>query len=297
MVNEKRRRNLNILNDGLKEQELSTIGDVVTKIMEIVHDPKANAADLAKIFEMDQTSSSNLLRIANSAYYNTAGIYIDNVRTGIVRVGYQRAQEIVMSATVCDLFKDETLIGDYSRRELWKNSMVVAVANRMIYTDVFKSDAGYPFLAGLLRNIGIVFLDQFLHNHGFRDAVLKRYENETLLIEEERKYLGITHEEIGAKIAEDWKFSDTIKYTIANHHSMEKFDRELKKLIDVARLSELMCFNLEIGYSDFSNSHKEALSSSQENLGINDAALSSLYDSLSKEVDKLQESGWFFKNG
>jgi HD-like signal output (HDOD) protein len=295
MVNKK--RNLNILNEGLKKQEMSTISDVVTKVMGIIHDPKTNATDLANIFEMDQTSSSNLLRIANSVYYNTAGIYVDNIRSAIVRVGYQKAQEIVISATVCDLFEDETVIGDYSRRDLWKSSMVVAIANRMIYTDIYKSDKGYPFLAGLLRNIGIVFLDQFLHNHGFRDAVSNRYQNETMLIDEERKYLGITHEEIGGKIAEEWNFPDEIKYIITNHHTMEETEGELEKLAEVIRLSELMCFNLETGYSDFPASYKEALFPSQEKLGISDAALSSLYNSLNEEVDKLKKSGWFFTNG
>ena len=58
-----------------------------------------------------------------------------------------------------------------------------------------------------------------------------------------------------------------------------------------------MCFNLEIGYSDFSESYKEVLTHSQEKLGIDDAALSSLQNSLSEEVEKLKESNWFLKNG
>ncbi len=297
MVNKKRKRNLDILIKGLKEQEMSTISDVVTKTMEVIHDPNSGASDLAKIFEIDQTSSANLLRIANSVYYNTAGICVDNTRTAIVRVGYKKAQEIVMSATVCDLFKDETMIVDYSRRDLWKNSIAVAIANRMIYTDIYKSDESYPYLAGLLRNIGIVFLDQFLHNHGFRDVISKRYNNETVLIEEEKKYLGITHEEIGEKVADEWNFSYELKYIIANHHTREEANKDLERLVDVTKLSELMCSNLEIGYSDFPESYKEVLSPSQEKLGINDDALFSLQNLFKEEVDKLREAGWFFNNG
>ena len=293
-----RKRNLAVIEKSFKEEQLSTISDVVTKIMEVINDPKSSASDLASIYDMDQTSSANLLRIANSVYYNVAGIYVDNIRSGIVRIGYKKAQEIVVSATVCDLFKDETMMGDYSRRDLWKNSMTVAIANRIIYTDVFKSDESYPFLAGLLRNIGIIFLDQFLHNKGFRDTITDKYENGTLLIDEERKHLGLTHEEIGGKIAEEWNFPRELKYVMANHHTMEKEgNKKLEKLLDATRVSELMCFNLEIGYNDFPESYKEILSRSQEKLGINDAALSSLQNSLNEEVDKLKESRWFFQNG
>lgn len=295
MVN--RKRNLETLNYRLEEQKLSTISDVVTKVMEVIHDPKSSAMELAKIFEVDQTLSANLLKVANSAYYNTTGMYVDNIRNAIVRVGYKKTQEIVISATVCELFQDETLIGDFSRRELWKSSMGVAIANRMIYTDVFKSDVGFPFLAGLLHNIGIVFLDQFFHHNGFRDAVSNREKNQTILIQEEKKYIGITHEEVGEKIAEEWKFSNELKYIIANHHTMEKADKELEKLVNVTRLSELMCFSLEIGYSDFSEGDKEEISSIQENLEISDASLSFLLNSLNEEVEKLKHAGWFFNNG
>jgi HD-like signal output (HDOD) protein len=298
MVNKERKRNLGIIDKGLKEQQVSTISDVVEKITKVVNDPKSSAGDLARIYETDQTSSANLLRIANSAYYNVAGIYVDNIRIAIVRVGYKAAQEIVMAATVCELFKDETLIGDYSRRDLWKNSMAAAIASRIIYTDRFKSHESYPFLSGLLRNIGIVFLDQFLHNYGFRDAISTRFDNETILVEEERKYLGITHEELAGEIAEKWNFSNELKYIMTNHHTMGKeVDKKLERLVNVIRLSELMCFNLEIGYSDFSESYKEVLTHSQEKLGIDDAALSSLQNSLSEEVKKIKESNWFLKNG
>ena len=288
---------MGIIERGIQEQQLSTINDVIEKIMEVIGDPKSSAGDLARIYEVDQTSSANLLRIANSAYYNVSGIYVDNIRIAIVRVGYKKAQEIVMAATVCDLFKDETLIGDYSRRELWKNSMAAAIASRMIYTDRFKSDESYPFLAGLLRNIGIVLLDQFLHHYGFRDAISDRFENETMLVEEERKYLGITHEEIAGEIAGEWNFSNELKYIMGNHHTRGKaVDKKLERLVDVIRLSELMCFNLGIGYSDFPESNREALSRSQEELGVDDTALSSLQNSLSDEIDKLKESKWFLKD-
>ena len=58
-----------------------------------------------------------------------------------------------------------------------------------------------------------------------------------------------------------------------------------------------MCSNLEIGYSDFLESYKEVLFTSQEKLGINDDALLSLQNLFKEEVDKLREAGWFFNNG
>ena len=88
-----------------------------------------------------------------------------------------------------------------------------------------------------------------------------------------------------------------MKYIIANHHTREEANKDLERLVDVTRLSELMCSNLEIGYSDFPESYKEVLSPSQEKLGINDDALFSLQNLFKEEVDKLREAGWFFNNG
>ena len=72
----------------LEKQQLSTISVVLTRIMRVIDDPNSNAADLAAIFEMDQTSSVNLLNIANSSYFKTSSVAVDNIKTAIVRVGY-----------------------------------------------------------------------------------------------------------------------------------------------------------------------------------------------------------------
>lgn len=88
-----------------------------------------------------------------------------------------------------------------------------------------------------------------------------------------------------------------MKYIIANHHTRKEASKDLERLVDVTRLSELMCSNLEIGYSDFPESYKEVLSPSQEKLGINDDALFSLQNLFKEEVGKLREAGWFFNNG
>ncbi len=170
-MNNKEEEILKNVIDNLKEKELSTLSDVISKIMKVINDPKSSTLDLANIFQSDQVLSTKLLRVANSAYYNPLGKKIDELRTAIIRVGYNGAQEIAMSSVVSDLFQTGENIEDYSRIALWKHSVAVALSNKLIYSSEFKSSDGVPYLCGLLHDIGIVIEDQFLHD-GFKRLLL-----------------------------------------------------------------------------------------------------------------------------
>ncbi len=297
-MNKEGEKNLEMVMDGLKEKELSTISDVISRIMDVIKDPKSNTIDLARVLQTDQVLSSRLLKLANSVIYNPSGKKIDDLRTAIIRVGYNEAQEIATSAVICDMFQSKEQIADYSRIDLWKHSVAVATSNKLIYTGEFRSGEGYPYLAGLLHDIGIVMEDQFLHYSGFIEAVSNRYANKTNLIQEEMEYLGITHEEIGKAVAKQlWNFPDNLITSIGCHHNIDSVsDEQQKKLIYTTKLSEFICNQPEYGYTDFSQPNTQEMYHIQRKLKINDASVSSLKTQLNKEFDKLKKSGWFVEN-
>ncbi|MBN1673453.1 MAG: HDOD domain-containing protein [Kiritimatiellae bacterium] len=280
--------------NGLEYQDLSTIPAILGKIMETSRDPNAGAHDLARICAMDKSSSARIIRAANSAFYSTRETTkVSTIRDAIVRIGFDASREIVTSAVVCGLFKSNKVLNDYSSAELWKHSMAVGVANRLIYSVYFKRTRIEPYLAGLLHDFGISIEHQFLYHDGFEDSVLERERNASLLVDEERAHMGITHEELGKAVASEWNFPDHIIEVIGHHHTGSANTSEAECLVHATRVAELMCHALGYGYSDFPESHLDQLYGSVTKLGLDDSAVVLLAEQLKKEIDSLTHLGWF----
>jgi putative nucleotidyltransferase with HDIG domain len=73
------------------------------------------------------------------------------------------------------------------------------------------------FLAGLLHDIGKIVLDRcFIDEYS---PVLKAIQAGEDELEMEKKFMNITHMEIGAHVASNWKFPDNIIEVIREHHT------------------------------------------------------------------------------
>jgi len=278
----------------LDRHDLSTIPSILVHLHNVSHNPKSSASDLAAICEMDKSTSARLLRAANSVYFATNNRdRIDNIRDAIVRVGFGQSEEIILSATVSAWMKTNRTINDYTSMALWRHSIAVGVAARLIFTKRFGLGIFDPFMAGLLHDLGIAVENQFLMREGFEKALVHRHENRSLLIEEEMRHLGTSHEEIGEVLARKWNFPNHLIAVMGHHHNLSTADNNYINLLHVIRLAEYLCFKQMQGYADFSERYATELYESKTALSIDDHLLEWVFSELSREMGNLVNLGWF----
>ncbi len=288
------RHHLDKILQGLAHHEISTIPSILTRLLGVSRDPKAHAADLAAVCELDKATSARLLRAANSVYFATENRdRVDSIKDAIVRIGFGVAEEIILSATVSALMKSSTAIADYTASALWKHSIAVAIAARLIYNQRFRRGSIDPFITGLLHDLGIAIAHQFLYEDGFQSAVVQRFEKQSLLADEEEACMGVTHEQIGEAVAKKWNFPQHLVAVIGHHHDMNVQQEDCVAMIHVIRLAEYLCFIQHLGYSDFSEGYATVLLESRTVLNLDDDTLQSLSDQLAKEMGNLESLGWF----
>ncbi len=294
MFGKSQNKNLDRIIRGLDHQEISTIPSVLSRILTVSRDPKSHAADLASVCEMDKATSARLLRAANSVYYATGNQdRVDNIKDAIVRIGFHTAEEIIMSATVSSLLKTAKGIADYTPTALWRHSIAVAVGCRLIYHHKYGATSKDLFVVGLLHDFGIAIEHQFLSEDGFQDAIVRRFQNESLLAEEERAVMGVTHQEIGELVARKWNFPDHMIAVIGHHHDHDHHDEKYEALLHVIRLAEYMSFKQQQGYADFSGAYAQQLEASRAALGIEPNVIELMSDFMAKEMNNLTNLGWF----
>ena len=123
----------------------------------IIRDPIHN------IIEVDPPLTAKLLKLANSAFYGYPKT-IGEVQEAIVCIGFEAVKELALSQKICELFKKNDLINNYSRISLWKHSLAVAVFSKLLYRREFAKSGENIYVAGLLHDIGHIIMDQFLHD-------------------------------------------------------------------------------------------------------------------------------------
>jgi HD-like signal output (HDOD) protein len=96
---------------------------------------------------------------------------------------------------------------------------------------------GEAFLGALVHDIGLVVLDEYLHDE-FMAVMLAAHEEAVDATTVERRLLGTTHAAVGGWLAETWQFPEPLVGAIAHHHHPDdgSWDPPLAALVSVAEL-------------------------------------------------------------
>jgi putative nucleotidyltransferase with HDIG domain len=197
-------------------EHLPSLPQVVTKVLAMTDSAHISAVDLSK--EMDQTLSAKVLKMANSAYYGgRAARKVNTVHHAIVIIGLDALKEIILTTSLFHTFRDSKEIE--SLQPLWQHSLECGLAAKRLAWVVRFEAMDEAYLVGLIHDIGRLIIQQHFPD---QFALLKRRTNGiTEEIGLEREIFGMTHAEIGARVAEQWNFPEALIEAIAHHHDGE----------------------------------------------------------------------------
>lgn len=195
---------------------LPTLPTVVSKMIELVDNPRTSASSLANLISADQVLTARILKIANSAYYGFPR-QISTVNTAIVVMGFNAVKEMGLSLTVFDIFKDIASVRHFDVIQFWQHSIATGIAAKTIAKHFMNSISGELFVAGLLHDIGKVVISQYLHKD-FMAIMTRVADTNESLVDVEKEFLGADHGEIGAWLAEKWRLPELISESIHYHH-------------------------------------------------------------------------------
>ena len=212
--------------DNKVKQVISNIRNLPTppivfhQIQKVISDPKVSSGQIASILAEDPAMSVKVLKLTNSAFYGLSR-EIESVKEAVVIVGLEAIRNLVLSASVLDMFKGKTLDVEFQEK-FWRHSLATAFCSRIMARKLRQRgvvDPDSAFSAGLLHDIGKIILCCFL------PAEYKRFDEERLkdstaaTYEVEDRTLGFNHTQIGSLLASQWKLPHKIIEAIAYHHT------------------------------------------------------------------------------
>lgn len=224
---------------------LPTLPTVVSKMIQLVDNPKTSAASLAKLISTDQALTARILKLANSAYYGFPR-EISTVNMAIVVLGFNTVKDMGLSISVFDVFKRIKSAENFDVARFWEHSVACGIASRMLTRNYRTRYAGEAFVAGLLHDIGKVILNQYFHEE-FMEIIYSTASGNSFE-ESEINTIGTTHAQIGAWLAEKWNLPKIISESILYHHEPWNAPKD-KLFVSIVTIADYLCHISEFSYS------------------------------------------------
>jgi putative nucleotidyltransferase with HDIG domain len=225
---------------------LPTLPTVVSKMIELVDNPRTSAASLARLISTDQALTAKILKLANSAYYGFPR-EIATVNMAIVVLGFNTVKDMGLSLSVFQVFKDADGDKAFDVAKFWEHSIGCGAAARMLSRRLKYRLVGETFVAGLLHDIGKVILNQYMHKE-FIEIIRLCKNGEQTLDAAEESVIGTSHAQVGSWLAEKWNLPKTMVDAILHHHDPWLAAVE-PELVAIVNLANYLCHCGKIGNS------------------------------------------------
>jgi diguanylate cyclase (GGDEF)-like protein len=213
---------------------LPTLPAIAVQVLELAQKPEADIAEIARLISKDPALAGKILRTVNSSFYARSQP-VATISHALVMLGLQSVRTLVLGfSLVTNISKTKT--NGFKHLDYWKRSIYSATAARAMAARVALVQQEEAFLASLLKDIGMLVLDQVVGPaYGEINAKAASHEE---LAPIETAHLGLNHGDAGGILASQWKLPPLLVTPITYHHAPERVsDLQLRRFTELVQLS------------------------------------------------------------
>jgi len=212
---------------------LPTIPTVATRVLALLDQDDVNPEEVAELMLTDQTMAARVLKIINSPAFRPAQP-ITSLKSAVVYLGLSHVREIVLTTSLLEVFEED---GPGELTTFWGHSFGVGMVAKIIAEKAGYRDVDQAYIAGVVHDIGVVFLNSH-QREGVKRVRERVRDDATTLLEAETAEFGTTHCEVGLCLARRWNFPEAYCEAVALHHAPAQatVDPVLCSLVNLADL-------------------------------------------------------------
>lgn len=250
-------------------------------------DLSAPVQEVAEKINSDKGWQAKMMRVVNCAFTGLASPASD-VAQAISLLGYKKVCNLAVSISIIDLFPKQQEGGfDYGR--FWERAVVCGVSAGEIAHRMPGDFPGEPFSAGVLQDLGVLFLIKNRPmDYGMALGIARNKGVPIVVAEQEA--MGTDHAAIGAQLAKKWQVPAQMVELIRYSHFYEsKLDipAGTKTVIQTVNLSSLVADVLLDTHDD---ARKILNERAAEFFGLGPKNIDDLLTKVPDQVDEVLKS-------
>lgn len=200
-----RRREI-VLKQLLSQFQLPSLASIANSLQQSISDEDFDINEIVRNIEADASLAAQVLKMANSAFMRGA-TEVESLHEAALQMGSRTLRQIIFSVRVINTANQ--LAPDFDWTHLWKHNFAVSVIAVDLQT-IFGIESRLTSGIGLIHDIGKVILSDLFPGE-YAAVVQRAYQFSTSMGAQEQKFLGITHEEVGAQYVVHNRFPSEIQ--------------------------------------------------------------------------------------
>ncbi len=201
--------------------KLASLPEVCVRVNEMVDDPRSSAAAIGKVISRDTALTAQLLRLANSSFYNFPS-NISTISRAIMIIGERELRYLVLALSAVRTFTNIP-VELTNMAVFWRHNVYCAVLARLIANRCHVLHSERLFVAGMLHDIGQLVMMSRVPDLA-RLALQRASDGHETLHEAEQEVIGCDHAEVGRVLLEQWKLPLVLCETVGCHHNIAAAD-------------------------------------------------------------------------
>jgi diguanylate cyclase (GGDEF)-like protein len=273
-------KNLNKISE--KIGKLPTLPGVAMQILQAMERETPNIREISEIISSDVPLSAKVLKMVNSPFYGLSN-KITSVHQAMVYLGLNTVKNLALSFSLIKNF-DSKSKSHFDYVQFSKDSIVGAIAAKLITEKVNRQHGENAFFLGLLQNIGTLILAESMPEQ-YEKVIMEMKSRAGSWHEVESRLLGLNHMEVGRYVTHAWGLPATLTVPIGFHHAPEQltgFSDDIGLLTKILHMSSLYIrlFNGFNHKSDYSEIEKYARAYEFDSMIDNSATVEAITEGI-----------------
>ena len=194
---------------------LPTLPGVAMKILRAMGRDNPDIREISEIISLDAPLSAKVLKMVNSPFYGLSN-KITSVHQAMVYLGLNTVKNLALSFSLIKTFEHKNK-SSFDYVQFSKDSLVGAIAAKLIAEKTNRQHGENAFFLGLLQNIGLPIMAESMPAQ-YEEVIMKTKSNAASLHEVESQLLGLNHMEVGEYVTHAWGLPAKLTVPIGVHH-------------------------------------------------------------------------------
>lgn len=196
---------------------LAPVSATLSRLTSLMRDLNTKTSDIVRVIELDAALTANVLRWANSAFFRSR-LKIESLQAAVVRMGMNHIIRLAIGDCLSASLRQPQPGFDLGENGLWRHNMTAALTVEALAQFSEQTLPPVAFTAALLHDIGKFILGRHLEPGWYFRASAPFADEGPESLSAERDLLETDHAEVGAAMANYWKFPAELVHAIENHH-------------------------------------------------------------------------------
>ncbi len=185
------------------DKDMPAFRKTASEVSAAASNPGAGAEVLGKLILQDPALTARVLKVCNSAFYNSSGKSITTISRAVLILGVDTVRSLCVSLALVEVLligkRQDRVLADLGR------SLHAAMQARAMAIAIKEPQAEEVFIAALLYRVGYMVFWCFSEEEGVAlDAMLRPGQDDSLA---EKAVLGFSLAQLTQALVDDWKLS------------------------------------------------------------------------------------------